>query len=90
MSAAAPLLSVENLRVSFRTEEGLVRAVDGVSFTVNPGEVVEGDVVAIGGSVHVFGEVHGDVVAIGRLPLFRRLATTFLLLALVFAVIAFS
>jgi hypothetical protein len=32
----------------------------------------------------------GDVVAIGRLPLFRRLATTFLLLALVFAVIAFS
>ena len=40
MSAAAPLLSVEDLRVSFRTEEGLVRAVDGVSFTVDAGEVV--------------------------------------------------
>jgi peptide/nickel transport system ATP-binding protein/oligopeptide transport system ATP-binding protein len=40
VSSAAPLLSVEDLRVSFRTEEGLVRAVDGVSFTVDPGEVV--------------------------------------------------
>ena len=40
MSAAEPLLSVEDLRVSFRTEEGLVRAVDGVSFTVGAGEVV--------------------------------------------------
>ena len=40
MSAATPLLSVEDLRVSFRTEEGLVHAVDGVSFTVDPGEVV--------------------------------------------------
>jgi peptide/nickel transport system ATP-binding protein len=40
VSAAEPLLSVEDLRVSFRTEEGLVRAVDGVSFTVGAGEVV--------------------------------------------------
>jgi len=32
----------------------------------------------------------GDVVAIGRLPILRRLATTFLLLALVFAVVAFD
>ena len=40
MSAATPLLSVEDLKVSFRTEEGLVHAVDGVSFTVDPGEVV--------------------------------------------------
>ena len=40
MSSKAPLLSVEDLRVSFRTEEGLVRAVDGVSFSVDAGEVV--------------------------------------------------
>jgi oligopeptide/dipeptide ABC transporter ATP-binding protein len=33
-------LSVKDLHVTFRTEEGLVRAVDGVSFTVGAGEVV--------------------------------------------------
>jgi oligopeptide/dipeptide ABC transporter ATP-binding protein len=31
---------VDNLRVSFRTDEGVVQAVDGVSFTVDSGEVV--------------------------------------------------
>jgi peptide/nickel transport system ATP-binding protein/oligopeptide transport system ATP-binding protein len=40
VSAAEPLLAVENLRVRFQTEEGVVQAVDGVSFTVGPGEVV--------------------------------------------------
>jgi peptide/nickel transport system ATP-binding protein/oligopeptide transport system ATP-binding protein len=40
MSAAEPLLAVENLRVRFQTEEGVVQAVDGVSFTVGAGEVV--------------------------------------------------
>jgi peptide/nickel transport system ATP-binding protein len=40
MSAIEPLLEIDDLRVSFATEEGLVRAVDGVSFSVAPGEVV--------------------------------------------------
>jgi len=35
---AEPLLTVENLRTYFQTEEGIVRAVDGVSFTVAAGE----------------------------------------------------
>jgi peptide/nickel transport system ATP-binding protein/oligopeptide transport system ATP-binding protein len=34
------LLDVSDLRVSFRTEEGVVQAVDDVSFTVDRGEVV--------------------------------------------------
>jgi oligopeptide/dipeptide ABC transporter ATP-binding protein len=37
---AEPLLEVKNLKVSFRTEDGLVRAVDGISFSVDEGEVV--------------------------------------------------
>jgi peptide/nickel transport system ATP-binding protein len=34
------LLEVDDLHVSFRTEEGTVKAVDGVTFTVGRGEVV--------------------------------------------------
>src|ERR1700723_4057671 len=39
-TATDPLLRVRNLRVSFKLDEGLVRAVDGVSFDVFPGQVV--------------------------------------------------
>src|ERR1700759_864904 len=35
-----PLLSVRELRVSFALDEGLVRAVDGTSFDVMPGQVL--------------------------------------------------
>jgi len=37
---AAPLLEVKNLKVSFRTEDGVVKAVDGVSFSLAQGEVL--------------------------------------------------
>ena len=33
-----PLLEVDDLRTYFTTEEGIVRAVDGISFSMNAGE----------------------------------------------------
>src|SRR5256712_6998493 len=36
-TAAAPLLSVRNLKTYFAQDEGTVRAVDGVSFDLSPG-----------------------------------------------------
>ncbi len=35
-----PLLSVENLRVSFHTDDGIVHAVDGISYTLEAGKTL--------------------------------------------------
>jgi peptide/nickel transport system ATP-binding protein len=37
---ASPLLEIRDLKVSFRTDDGVVRAVDGVSATLNEGETL--------------------------------------------------
>jgi ABC-type dipeptide/oligopeptide/nickel transport system ATPase component len=38
--ADSSLLTVQGLRTTFRTEDGLATAVDGISYTLNKGEVL--------------------------------------------------
>jgi peptide/nickel transport system ATP-binding protein len=40
VSATQPLLAVENLQTHFATPDGVVRAVEGLSFHVDPGETI--------------------------------------------------
>jgi len=39
-SAGEPLLQIEDLRIEFKSQFGTVRAVDGVSYAVHPGETL--------------------------------------------------
>lgn len=34
-----PLLKIENLSTSFKSDHGYLKAIDGVSFTIQPGEI---------------------------------------------------
>ncbi len=40
MSSSEPLLRVEDLRVQFHTEDGVVHAVDGITYQVRPGKTL--------------------------------------------------
>jgi hypothetical protein len=59
-----PLPSPERPRARRGGRDG-DRVQIGRSIRINEGEVVDGDVVAVGGSVTVGGEVRGDVVSVG-------------------------
>ncbi|HUH81641.1 MAG TPA: ABC transporter ATP-binding protein [Solirubrobacteraceae bacterium] len=77
MSAAEPLLRVEDLRVEFHTEDGVVHAVDGITYQVLPGKTLgivgesgSGKTVAsmtvLGLTRHQGAEVSGRILFEGR------------------------
>jgi peptide/nickel transport system ATP-binding protein len=76
MSGDEPLLAVRDLRVAFRTDDGIVRAVDGVDFDIEAGEVfaVVGEsgsgksvtALSLLGLVPPPGRVQGEVLWKGR------------------------
>jgi peptide/nickel transport system ATP-binding protein len=86
VTAPVPLLAVEDLSVEFRTRDGIVRALDAVSFTVGRGETV--GVVGESGSgksvtalailriLHPAARVTGGRVVFGGLDLLRASETT--------------
>ena len=41
--AEAPILEIENLRTYFHTDDGIVKAVDGISMTAFPGTCIVGE-----------------------------------------------
>ena len=52
------LLEVDNLQMYFHTQDGVVKAVDGVSFHVGRGETANG-LLLLAGQLHLLGQLHG-------------------------------
>jgi len=77
VSAAEPLLRVEDLRVQFNTEDGIVHAVDGITYQVMPGKTLGivgesgsgktvGSMTVLGLTRYQGAEVSGKILLEGR------------------------